>query len=359
MSAAASLHPVSGSPREVEELVAGWLDEKSPPPLSVRTSGTTGEPKDVLLSAAAMRASAKSALKRLGGPGQWLLAVPAHHVAGLQVLVRSRLAASSPVILGEHADLPTAARALTRGPRYVSLVPTQLHRYLQDPAATQALSGFDAVLLGGAAASPGLLRRARDHAVRVVTTYGMSETCGGCVYDGQPLDAVRVAINDDGLIRLAGPVLFDGYSGQPDLTAEALRDGWLHTSDLGRFSASRRLEVLGRADDTIVSGGVNVNLTAVEHRVIAMPGVAQCAAVGVPDPEWGSRVVAVVVAMSEAQPPDLTSIRDWVAAELPRTWAPREVAVLDQLPLLTSGKADRVTVTQMLSGSLPGTGRRS
>ncbi len=347
MPAAASLHPVSGTPREVEQLLAGWLGEDSPAPLAVRTSGSAGEPKDVLLSAAAMRASATAALSRLGGNAQWVLALPAHYVAGLQVLVRSRLAATSPVVLGEHADLPAATRSLTDGRRYVSLVPTQLHRYLQDPEATEALSTFDAVLVGGAAASPQLLQRARDRAVLVVTTYGMSETCGGCVYDGLPLEGVSVALGEDGLIRLSGRVLFDGYAGRSDLTADALRDGWLQTADLGRFDEAGRLEVLGRVGDIVVSGGVNVPLTAVEHRLSAMPEVAQCAVVALPDQEWGSRVVAAVI-VSDFPIPDVSVVRDWVAAELPRSWAPREVVVFDRLPVTEAGKLDRRAVLDVI-----------
>ncbi len=332
--------------------MARWIEEDRPAPLTVRTSGSTGEPKDVLLSADAVRASAHATLSRLGGPGQWVLALPAHYVAGLQVLVRSRLAATSPVILREHADLAAATGALTGERRYVSLVPTQLQRYLQDPVASEALASFDAVLLGGSAAAPELLRRARDHKLRVVTTYGMSETCGGCVYDGQPLDGVRVALDEQGSIRLAGPVLFDGYAGRPDLTADVLSDCWLHTADLGRFDDAGRLEVLGRTDDVVVSGGVNVALPAVELRVSAMPGVEQCVVVALPDPEWGSRVVAVVKATPKSAPPDVSAVRDWVGVELPRTWAPRAVVALDGLPLTEAGKPDRRAVVAMLRQQL-------
>lgn len=312
-----------------------WLGARSPEPLVVRTSGSTGAPKDVVLGRDAMLASAHAALHRLGGPGQWLLALPAHYVAGLQVLLRSLVAETDPVVLEEYADLDHAVAALTADRRYVSLVPTQLHRLLDTH--THALGAFDAVLLGGAAADRSLLDRARAAGVRVVTTYGMSETCGGCVYDGRPLDGVDVSLDDDGRILIAGPVLFDGYAGQPGLTAQTLVDGVLRTPDVGTFDADGRLVVTGRVDDVVFSGGVNVGLAAVEQRVRDHPRVEDAAVVAVDDPEWGSRVVAFAVADGLT----LQALRDFVAERLPRTWAPQELAVVPALPLLDSGKVDR------------------
>ena len=265
----------------VERLVARWLAAADPAPLTVQTSGTSGDPKAVALSAAALTASAQATLIRLGGPGQWLLALPAHYVAGLQVLVRSVLAGTSPVVLAEHADLASAVGALTHERRYLAVVPTQLHRMLASPTETAALAGLDAVLLGGSAARPELLAEAHGRGVRVVTTYGMSETCGGCVYDGVPLDTVSVALSETGRVLISGPVLFDGYVDQPALTAEVLHEGRLHTPDLGRFDAAGRLEILGRADDVAVSGGVNVPLGRVESRVASWhPAIAQAASAG-------------------------------------------------------------------------------
>jgi O-succinylbenzoic acid--CoA ligase len=326
----------------VLDLVREWLDQPEPEPLAVRTSGSTGEPKLVLLSAAAMRASATATAARLDGHGQWVLALPPHHVAGLQVLVRSVLAGTTPVLLDEHPDLPAATRALTHDRRLLAIVPTQLHRWLDHPPAVDALRTYRAVLVGGAGCPPRLLERAREAGMRVVTTYGMSETAGGCVYDGIALDGVGVALGAHGEIRLAGPMLMDGYQGRPDLTAQVLRDGWFHTPDLGRFDADGRLEVLGRGDDVVVSGGENVPLPAVERRMAEMPGLDQVAVVAVPDPEWGSEVVAVVSGGAGA--PDLPAVRDFVAAEHPRSWAPRRLVVLEALPMLESGKPDRVAL---------------
>jgi O-succinylbenzoic acid--CoA ligase len=337
----ASLRPLAGSPRAIERLVADWLADGGPGAVVVRTSGSTGTPKDVALSARALLASARATLSRLGGPGSWVLALPPHYVAGLQVLVRSYLAETSAVVLSEHPDLTSATARLPTGRRYLAAVPTQLYRWMSEPADSEALQGFTAVLVGGGAAEASLVDAARAHGITVVTTYGMSETCGGCVYDGLALDGVSVQVADDGVIRLSGPVLFDGYVGDPELTARVLRDGWLVTPDLGRLLPDGRLDVIGRADDVVVSGGVNVALPAVERRIQAMAEVAQCAVVAAPDPEWGRRVVAHVVPPPGVVAPSLASVRDFVAAVHPRSWAPRELVVEDRLPLLESGKLDR------------------
>ena len=324
----ASLRPVTGEPRAVLGLLRRWLESGSEP-LVVATSGSTGEPKQVLLSAAALRASARASLARLGGPGQWLLALPVSAIGGLQVLVRSTLAGTDPVVLAEHPDFGTAAAAMDADRRYTALVPTQLARLL-DTAVASALGGFDAVLVGGAPAGSELLRRARAAGVRVVTTYGMTETCGGCVYDGVPLDGVSVALDAGGRIRISGPVLFSGYRDRPDLTSRVLTDGWLTTTDIGGLDHDGRLEVLGRADDVVVSGGVNVATGAVRDRLLEHPAVRDAAVVGVADADWGARVVAYVVA--EVPLPSLAELRDFVAVRLPRTWAPREVVQVRALP---------------------------
>lgn len=313
---------------------------------TVTTSGSTGEPKVVLLPAEALRASATATLDRMGGSGQWLLALPPHYVAGLQVLVRSSVAGTDPVVFdGPRFTAAAFAAATDRldpgARRYTALVPTQLGRVLSGAAGRDALASYDAVLLGGGAAPPAMVSEARE-VTTVLTTYGMSETCGGCVYDGVPLAGVSAEVGDDGRIRLSGPVLAAGYRLRPDLTAAAFetRGGrrWHVTPDLGRW-ADGVLEVLGRADDVAVCGGVNVPLQAVEQAVATHPDVAAGACVAVPDAEWGERVVAHVVPRGEA--PALDDLRDHVARTLPRSWAPRELVLLDELPLLASGKPDR------------------
>lgn len=342
----ASLHPVAGSPREVLELLRPWVHEGGAP-LVVRTSGSTGAPKDVIVSRAAVLASCEASLRRLGGPGGWLSAMPVTGVGGLQVLVRSVLAGVDPVLLDEHVDLASAIQAVNGPRRYVSLVPTQVHRLLRDGQA-DVLADLDAVLVGGAAMPADQLASVRDAGVTVVRTYGMSETCGGCVYDGLPLDGVELRLDPAGQVQIGGAVLFEGYA-DPVATAAVLRDGWFSTADLGEIDADGRLRVTGRVDDVVLSGGVNVSLPAVTAAVRAIDEAADAVALGVPDPEWGSRVVAYVVP-SDAVCLDglrLDAVRDAVeAAGLPRTWAPRDVVLLDTLPLLPGGKVDRQALTQ-------------
>jgi len=325
------LRPVRGSAEEVLALLHAWDRAEDPDPLLVETSGSTGQPKRVVLSRSAMRASADATHARLGGPGQWVLRLPPTYVAGLQVLFRSVRAGTRPV---EEASAMTGER------RYLAVVPTQLTRMLA--SGPDEIRGFDAVLVGGARLDPRLRARAEDHGVRVVATYGMSETCGGCVYDGVPLDGVRVAVGDEGRVRIGGPVLFDGYDGAPDLTAQAKVDGWFVTADLGRLRADGRLEVLGRVDDVVVSGGLNVPAPVVADRLREHPRVREAEVVGVPDDEWGQQVVAVVA--GEA---GLAELRDWVGERHPRAWAPRRVVPVPALPLLSNGKVDRLAVERL------------
>jgi O-succinylbenzoic acid--CoA ligase len=330
-----SLHPVQGTPAEVLDLLRRWNDaDPEPAPLVIATSGSTGEPKHVVLSRAAMRASATATAARLGGHAQWLLNLPATYVAGVQVLFRSVLAGTEPVVLA--GSFPSAVAAMTGERRHLSLVPTQLTRMLDVPDEVAALRTFTTVLVGGAHVPAELRRRAAAEGVSLVATYGMSETCGGCVYDGHPLDGVGVMIGSDGRIRLSGPVLFDGYEGRPDLTAQVVRDGWFVTQDLGRLDADGRLEVLGRVDDVIVSGGVKVPGPAVAARLREHPAVEAVEVVGAPDPEWGQRVAACVVGELS-----LDEARDWVASAHPRAWAPRQLVRVDEIPLLPNGKIDR------------------
>ena len=325
-----------GTVAEILALLRDWDAADDPAPIVVETSGSTGEPKRVVLSRAAMRASADATNARLGGPGQWLLNLPPSYVAGLQVLFRSVRAGTEPV--AQTDGFSAAAARMTGERRYVSLVPTQLHRLQDDPA----LRDFDAVLVGGAALDPALRARVHESGVRVVTTYGMSETCGGCVYDGLPLDGVALKVGSDGRIRVGGPVVFDGYDGRPDLTAEVKEGGWFVTRDLGRIDEDGRLEVLGRVDDVVVSGGVNVPTTAVATRLCEHPDVRAAEVVGVEDDEWGQRVVAVVVGDI-----DLAEARRWVTRGLPREWAPRDVVHIEEIPLLRNGKVDRLAVERI------------
>ncbi|WP_459032342.1 o-succinylbenzoate--CoA ligase [Pseudonocardia sp. DLS-67] len=320
----------------------------------IATSGSTGAAKHVVLSAAALRASAHATAERVGGTARWLLALPAQHVAGVQVVVRALLAGAPPVVQDLRAGFrpdgfAAATRELGTGRRCTSLVPTQLARLLDaDGAALDALRGYSAVLVGGAALAPRLHERAVAEGVAVVTTYGMSETAGGCVYDGVPLGGVRVELEDGGRIRLGGPTLADGYLGDPGLTAAAFAGGWFRTSDLGRWRDGR-LEVLGRADDVIVTGGENVAPAAVERVLAAQDGVAAACVVGVPDAEWGEVVAAAVVLDRPLDTALAERLRAAVREELGRAAAPRIVRAVDRIPLRGIGKPDRMATAGLLT----------
>jgi O-succinylbenzoic acid--CoA ligase len=306
------------------------------------TSGSTGIPKGAELTAAALTASARASLDRLGaGPGErWLCCLPVHHISGLGILVRSLLTGSTPVVR-DRVDAGTVASNAGRdGTRcsYVSVVPTQLRRLLDAGA---PLSGFRRILLGGAAIPGEILAEAAAAGAQVVTTYGMTETCGGCVYDGVPLDGVQVASGADGRIRIRGPVLFSRYRLAPELTRAALTDDWFVTSDLGSFTEDGRLVIRGRADDVVNSGGEKVVASEVEQILRCSPSVRDAVVVGTPDSEWGERITAFVVAADAARPPSLDELRAYVADRLPRYAAPRAMVVIAELPMLASGKPDR------------------
>ncbi len=333
-----SLRPVSGTAEEILGLLRLWDAAEDPEPLVIATSGSTGRPKRVLLSRDAMRASALATQERLGGPGQWVLNLPPTHVAGVQVLYRSVVAGTEPVFT---RDVVQARNDLGSERSYLSVVPTQLHRLLGVPDAAAALAGFDAVLVGGAAFDPGLRSRAEGAGIRVVSTYGMSETCGGCVYDGRPLGGVEVRV-DDRRVLLRGPMLFDGYEDDPELTAQAFDDGWLVTHDLGEIDQDGRLWITGRDDDMITTGGVKVPGPAVAGRLRQHPSVSEAEVLGVPDVQWGERVVAFVVGTME-----LDQVRAWVSATCPRTWAPLQVVRLTAVPMLPNGKVDRLALRQL------------
>jgi o-succinylbenzoate---CoA ligase len=307
--------------------------------LIVATSGSTGRPKGTELSAAALLASARASLRRIGAqPGErWLCCLPAFHIAGIQVLVRSLLAGTTPAVAGRLEPGTLAAS----GCAHVAVVPTQLRRLVEAGA---DLSAASTILLGGAAVPPGLLDAARAAGGRVITTYGMSETSGGCVYNGMPLDDVAVDIGPGDRIRIAGPVLFSGYRLRPDLTAAA-RDGrWFVTSDLGSLGPSGELLVRGRADDVIITGGEKVVAAEVETALATCTGVREAAVVGRPDAEWGELVTAVVVPADPSAPPRLADIRGHVRDRLPGWAAPTALLLVPEMPLLPSGKPDRAAL---------------
>lgn len=324
----------------------------------ISTSGSTGIPKQVVLSANALRASAAATAKRIG-EGQWLLALPDAYVAGLQVLVRSLLAGTEPVMLTERFTAASFARAtaeLDPGvSHYTSLVPTQLAKIVeaaeQDAEMRAAASGYAAILVGGQATSPQLRERAAELGLRIVRTYGSTETSGGCVYDGFPLDGVSIR-SVDGELQVSGAILADGYLGDPAGSANVFPvDGtgtrWYRTGDLGDFNDGV-VSVTGRVDRVIISGGVNVSLDQIERLAHGCPGLESAVVVGVDDERWGHAPVVVVVGSPETDATALlNAARIRIGEALGVAARPREVKVVDALPVLSSGKTDHAAIAAL------------
>ncbi|WP_409483811.1 o-succinylbenzoate--CoA ligase [Arsenicicoccus dermatophilus] len=328
----------------------------------VGTSGSTGTPKPAVLSAAAVRASGQATAEHLGGHAQWLLALPPTHVAGLQVLARSLLAGHAPVAMPDGPFKPEvfakATARLTPGIRHhTSLVPTQLLRLLASPVGTEAAASYDAILVGGAALPASVHAQAVAAGLRIVRTYGMSETCGGCVYDGTPLPATAVRLTREGRVELGGPVVMDGYLGRPDLSAEVLTTDergtrWFRTDDLGEVAADGTLTVLGRADDLITTGGLKVAPRVVEDAVLAhVAGIRECLVVGVPDPDWGQAVGVLLVGEPGAgeRPDEVPALRELLRPHLPAHALPRRVRLVAEMPLRGPGKPDRAAARELLT----------
>lgn len=333
--------------RDVARMLDGgpalWLAPGTPPELPatvgavVATSGSTGAARPVVLGRAALTTAADASRQRLGAPLTWHLALAPHYVAGLMVLVRSLAVGREPVL--GATDL-SDVRATGDGDA-LSVVPTQLHRALGSPAVVAELARFDTILVGGAALSPNLRDRALAAGLRVVETYGMSETCGGCVWDGEPLPGVEVRILPDeraprgsGRVALAGPMLFDGYLG--DTTRDKTE---FRTGDFGTFRDGRLL-VGGRLDDVVVTGGVNVDLALVRRAVEERE--PEAAVLAVPDDEWGVRIVLF------APSGDVAGWRDELSAALPREALPRQMVAVDPLPRTAGGKPDRGALLELV-----------
>jgi O-succinylbenzoic acid--CoA ligase len=333
---------VHGLPNEVDQDVA----------LIVESSGSTGTPKRISLSASALVASAKASEARLAPnsppdtQSQWLVCLPINYVAGANVLIRSLVADTQPVLM--NTTLPFTADAFARAAslmtaerRFVSLVPTQLLRLVNqagiDDFLLAGLKRFDAILLGGQAPDLALLQKAADLGLNVVQSYGMSETAGGCVYDGKPLDGVSVRIGKDQIVEISGPTLANNVAGE---------NGWYRTNDLGKFDTQGNLVILGRANRVLASGGIKVSLDSIEEVVRQIGGVADAAAISVRDAEWGERAVLVYVGSPE--------VADYIAAEILNNLGaaakPVRVIRVDAIPRLNSGKTDYVWLKNQFSG---------
>lgn len=328
--------------------------------LVVETSGSTGRPKRVALSADALLANAAASESALGGPGQWVLALPTHYIAGLNVLARSIAAETEPVAVeGEHftaAAFVAAMHRLSLPERYTALVPAQLATLLDDPVASRELARFAAVLVGGQATPRPLLDRATAAGIRVRRSYGSSETSGGCVYDGIPIGTTQAKVVD-GEVWLGGPSLAEGYLGDRELTAERfVHDAgarWFRTADGGSFDDGV-LTITGRRDDVLISGGVKVALAAIEQLLREQPRLHDAIVVAVPDERWGE----VPVAVTASADADVDAATAAVAAALGAPARPARVLTVPALPLLPSGKVDRLAVRALAiaGGHQGGTG---
>jgi len=328
--------------------------------LIVPTSGTQGHPKLVMLSERALVASASASWQNLGvvDDERWLACLPLAHVGGLSILTRCLLARRTVVLFDGESGLLARIEALGRALEeqrvtLVSLVPTVLDALLAHgfrPPET-----LRAVLLGGAAASPSLLERARLAGLPLLTSYGMTEAAsqattrsygeryaplelhGGLVASGRPLSGMKLRIGKDDEIQLAGPMLFDGYWGEPPARADS---GWFRTGDRGVIRENGELVVLGRCDDLIVTGGENVDPVAVESMLSRLPGLRGACVFGVDDPRWG-QIVAAALAFAPGHEPSSSEIAVFCNETLPSHERPRLVALFPDLPLNPTGKVDR------------------
>ena len=397
----------------------GRIEDSESIALVVGTSGSTGAPKQTALSVRALRASARaterffadypsvgSAKQRRAvseAPAQWLLALPAHYVAGAQVLARSVLAGTTPVVAASVTDgvsftpevFLNAAERLSCARRFVSLVPTQVHKLLEAAEASptlgseiyDALGQFTGILLGGAPASASLLAAARELGLNVVTTYGSAETAGGCVYSGVALPGVRLRVvpEDAGLadspvvagaeaagrIWLGGEHLASGYLGDSARTASHFfvdADGcrWYRTDDYGSLTSSApnapedegapMLNIVGRSDDVIITGGVKVSARAVAAVLESHPAVREAVVMGIPDARWGSAVAAAITlrgasgAQSASDAPRATCdmLREFCTDKLGAAGAPKFLSIFADFPTASTGKPDRRAIYSML-----------
>jgi O-succinylbenzoic acid--CoA ligase len=343
-------------PREVDDDTA----------VLIETSGSGSAPKRVALSAVALMANARAGLGRLGGAGTWVLALPVHFIGGLQVLVRSLDSDTEPILLTrESFNTAALIDALSVRPEherlYMSVVPVQLSRIVEhvehDPAALAIVCRLSAILVGGQRTSPSLLTRARALGLPVVTTYGATETAGGCVYDGLPLNDVKIHVRPDGRIEVGGNILATEFIGDSLMTAQRFSEAdgvrWYLSDDIGEFREGS-LTVQGRSDRVLISGGIKVNLELVEEVTESIRECAYSVAVSLADEEWGERVGLVVELDPEETAADPRSLAELIKAivrdELGVAATPREVRLVEQLPRLSSGKPDRLVCAALFAG---------
>lgn len=343
------------------------------------TSGSTGDPAGVLLPESALRAAASGLCARFVAPDghQWVAALPLQHAGGLMVAVRSALTGTEPVAVASlggaepfTVDALAEATALARGrsaadglPLAVSLVPAMLAAVdAEGSRGWDLLCEFDLVLVGGAAAPRELVDRLLFAGVALSRSYGMTETCGGAVFDGRPLPGMSVRTDPAGRVVLTGDQVALGYRDgrHPDrwaVTEDGRRS--FRTEDLGSVAADGRVEVHGRADDIVQVGGASVSLGAVRAALLADARVGDAEVVALPDERWGARLVALVVHAVEDGPDEPCGaelgamLAEGVVSSLGPAARPRDVRFISRIPLMESGKPDRVAVAELVVGPTP------
>ena len=306
----------------------------------IHTSGSTGASKEVELSASALVASAQASNKYVGATTgmRWSLLLPLTHIAGINVLVRSIELGTSPIDLrncvGEYPDSD-----------FTAIVPTQLFRAINgDKNLLNHLKNAKAVLVGGGKLAAKLKKEATELGIKIIETYGMTETCGGCIYDGEPLENISYQIGADNRIMISGPSLASGYLGEEELWSASFDGKWFTTSDIGSVN-NGKVEVIGRVDDVVISGGENISLTSIEALIKnALPEI-EIAAFAIEDLEWGSAIHLAVVGHKDLE----DEIRNLLSSNLGSAAKPKEFHFLDRIPLTPLGKVDRQSLIEMVS----------
>jgi O-succinylbenzoic acid--CoA ligase len=304
--------------------------------LVVATTGSSGTRKSVALSSAALLASARASLEFLQArPGQtWALLLPLHHIAGINVLIRSLELGTIPVDLRNAESYPTTD--------FSAVVPTQIYRALNgDENLLAHLKAAKFVLVGGAKLQDDLLFQALNAGISILTTYGMSETSGGCIYEGTPLNGVQARISDTGLIEISGPILASGYLNNDELWNRHYRDGWFTTSDLGEINSDGTVDVLGRADDVFISGGEKVSLSMVNTILTQKFPQNQWHALAINDVKWGQHLAIAVDGVNAPSQQEITEI---LVNELGNAAKPKQYLIFQTLPIIGIGKIDSVAI---------------
>jgi O-succinylbenzoic acid--CoA ligase len=311
--------------------LATAIGNGAPAQLIINTTGSSGIKKRVLLSMDAIQTSAELSNSQVGAaPGDiWSLLLPINHIAGVNVLARAQKLGSKVVSVDETAN-------------YTAIVPTQLHRALfGDKKLLEHLQKCKSVLVGGSPASKTLLELASEAGISVITTYGMTETSGGCIYNNRALPGVSVMVDQSGKLMIKGPILASGYEGNQELWNENFKDGWFLTSDLGTVKDDE-VQVIGRSDDVVLSGGENVSLIAIENELVANFPNVNFLATSIADSEWGQKICL----LSDVEV-DRSQVSQVLKEKLGKQFVPKDFLVVDQIPQIGIGKPDRVKASQL------------